>query len=188
MLVWSLSAKLKNGSVGVFTGVQGDHLLVFCEGVGVVEISQQTWIKRNLTRQKMKGVTQFPLVLAYAVTCQKSQGLTLASAIVHCSREYVSRLIYVAISRIRSPEHIQILDFSPQQLLRPQKRAVEICSSQHLDAPVEDMSCCRNTNINSNILHSVKIGIKSVKNTMILSVFPQNYSMVLQERHLKTMM
>jgi len=188
MLVWSLSAKLKNGSVGVFTGVQGDHLLVFCEGVGVVEISQQTWIKRNLTRQKMKGVTQFPLVLAYAVTCQKSQGLTLASAIVHCSREYVSRLIYVAISRIRSPEHIQILDFSPQQLLRPQKRAVEICSSQHLDAPVEDMSCCRNTNINSNILHSIKIGIKSVKNTMILSVFPQNYSMVLQERHLKTMM
>ncbi|XP_020610138.1 uncharacterized protein LOC110048702 [Orbicella faveolata] len=156
MLVWNLSENLKNGSVGVFTGARGDDLLVFFEDVGVVEISRQTWIKRNLTGQKMGGVTQFPLVLAYAVTCHKSQGLTLASAIVHCSREYVSGLIYVAISRVKSPEHIQILDFSPRQLLRPPRRAVEICSSQHLDAPVADMSCCRNKNVNSDIFHSVK--------------------------------
>ena len=84
MLVWNLSDNLKNGSMGVFTGVQGVDLLVFFEGVGVVEIPQQTWIKRNLTGHKMGGVTQFPLVLAYAVTCHRSQGLTLASAIVHC--------------------------------------------------------------------------------------------------------
>ena len=156
MLVWNWSDNLKNGSVGVFTGVRGDDLLVFFADVGVVAISRQTWIKRNLTGQKMGGVTQFPLVLAYAVTCHKSQGLTLVSAIVHCSREYVSGLIYVAISRVKSPEHIQILDFSPRLLLRPPRRAVEICSSQHLDAPVADMSCCRNKNINPDILHSVK--------------------------------
>ena len=62
----------------------------------------------------MGGVTQFALGLAYAVTCHKSQGLTLVSAIVHCSQEYVSALIYVAISRVKPPEHIQILDFSPR--------------------------------------------------------------------------
>lgn len=99
----------------------------------------------------------FPLFyLAYAVTCHKSQGLTLAFAIVHCYREYVSGLIYVAISRVKSPEHIQILDFSPRQLLKPPRRAVEICSSHHIDAPVADMSCCRNKNISSNLFHSVK--------------------------------
>ena len=156
MLVWNLSDRLKNGSLGVFTGVRGDDLLVFFEDVGVVEISRQTWIKRNLTGQRMGGVTQFPLVLAYAVTCHKSQRLTLTSVIVHCSREYVSELIYVAISRVKSPEHIQILDFSPRQLLKPPRRAVEICSSQHLDAPVADMSCCRNKNINCDLFHSVK--------------------------------
>ena len=59
------------------------HHELFFEDVGVVEISRQTWIKRNLTGQTMGGVTQFPLVVA--VTCHKSQGLTLASAIVHCS-------------------------------------------------------------------------------------------------------
>lgn len=56
MLVWNLSDSLKNGSMGVFTGVS---LLVFFEDVGVVAISQQTWIKRNLTGQRMGGVTQF---------------------------------------------------------------------------------------------------------------------------------
>ena len=36
MLVWNLSDSLKNGSVGVFTGVRGDDLLVLFEDVGVV--------------------------------------------------------------------------------------------------------------------------------------------------------
>ncbi|KAJ7350134.1 hypothetical protein OS493_038316 [Desmophyllum pertusum] len=156
MLVWNKSDDLKNGSVGVFTGVRGDYLLVFFEGVGEVEITRQTWIKRSRSGQKAGSVTQFPLVLAYAVTCHKSQGLTLASAIVHCSREYVSGLIYVAVSRVRSPEHIHILDFSPRQLLKPQRKAVDICTSQHLNAPVADLSCCRNKSFNDDTLLSVK--------------------------------
>ena len=156
MLVWNKSEDLKNGSVGVFTGVQGDGLLVFFEGVGVVEISKETWIKRNRTGHRTGSVTQYPLVLAYAVTCHKSQGLTLASAIVHCSREYVSGLIYVAVSRVTSPEHIQILDFSPRQLLKPDHRAVELCTSQHLHAPVAGLSCCCNKNCDMEVLMSVK--------------------------------
>lgn len=36
MLVWNLSDSLKNGSVGVFTGVRGDDPLVLFEDVGVV--------------------------------------------------------------------------------------------------------------------------------------------------------
>lgn len=56
MLVWNLSEDLKNGSVGVFTGVKGDDLLVSFEGVGEVEISCQTWIKRIQTGHKMASV------------------------------------------------------------------------------------------------------------------------------------
>lgn len=88
MLVWNKSEDLKNGSVGVFTGVQGDGLLVFFEGVGVVEISKETWIKRNRTGHRTGSVTQYPLVLAYAVTCHKSQQhyhLLLQSCTVHAN-------------------------------------------------------------------------------------------------------
>ena len=61
---------------------------------------------------------------------------------MHCSREYVSGLIYVAVSRVRSPEHLQLVNFNRSQLLKPQKRAVEMCASHHLSDPVDDLSCC----------------------------------------------
>ena len=49
----------------------------------------------------------------------------------------------------------KILDSSPQQLLKP-PRPVEICSSQHLNVPILDMSCCQKKNIHFDIFHSVR--------------------------------
>lgn len=72
MLVWNKSHDLKNGSLGIFTGEKGDVLLVAFDGVGIVEISRETWIKRNSNGNKIGSVTQFPVVLAYAITCHKS--------------------------------------------------------------------------------------------------------------------
>ena len=129
MLMWNKLDDLKNGSTGIFKGTCGDTLLVTFEGVGVIEIKRATWVKRNHNGQKVGSVTQYPIVLAYAVTCHKSQGLTLASAIVHCLREYDSGLIYVAVSRVRSPAHIQLTNFDRSQLMKPQRRALEMCSS-----------------------------------------------------------
>ena len=72
MLVWNKSDDLKNGSTGTFTGTRGDDLLVYFEGVGVVELKKETWIKRNWNGQKVGSVTQYPVVLVYGVTCHKS--------------------------------------------------------------------------------------------------------------------
>ena len=149
MLVWNKSDDLKNGTLGIFTGVKGNDLLVNFKEVGIVEIGRETWIKRDRNGQRIGSVTQFPIVLAYACTCHKSQGLTLPSAVVHCSREYVPGLIYVAISRVKS--HIQVLNFNSRQLLKPQRKALDICSSKHVCQPVADLSCCRNKTINKLI-------------------------------------
>ena len=123
MLVWNKSDDLKNGSTRIFKGTRGDSLLVFFEGVGVVEINRETWVKRNRNGQKVGSITQYPIVLAYVVTCHKSQGLTLASAIVHFSRKYISGFTYVAVSRVQSPAYITLTNFNCSRLMRPQRRA-----------------------------------------------------------------
>jgi len=163
MLVWNKLYDLKNGLTGTFKGTRGDGLLVLFEGVRVVEIKRETWVKRDRNGQKVGCVTQYPMVLAYAVTCHKSQGLTLASAIVHCSREYVSGLIYVAVSRVRSPVHIQLLNFNRFLLMKPQRRALEMCSSHHLTDSADDLTCCRHKCFSSQTLLSVKERFENIE-------------------------
>ena len=103
MLVWNMSTNLMNGSIGTFVAVKDNVLFVSFDKIGIIEIGCVTWIKRNRNGEKVGSVTQFPVIPAYAVTCHKSQGLTLPAAVVHCTREYVPGLIYVAVSRVRSP-------------------------------------------------------------------------------------
>ena len=142
MLVWNKLDDLKNGITGIFKGTCGDTLLVIFIGVGVVEIKREMWVKRNRNGQKVGSITQYPIVLAYVVTCHKSQGLTLASAIVHFSRKYISGFIYVAVSRVQSPTHIKLTNFNCSRLMRPQRRALEMCFSHHFVDLIDDLTCC----------------------------------------------
>ena len=47
MLIWNKSDELKNGSIGMFLGMEGDKLRVSFEGVGTVTLGRETWMKRN---------------------------------------------------------------------------------------------------------------------------------------------
>ena len=143
MLVWDKSDELKNGSMGVFVGVEGDALLVHFDEIGVFKIGRETWIKRNRSGQRVGSICQFPVIPAYAVTCHKSQGLTLPAAVIHCSREYVPGLIHVGVSRVRAPECLQVLNFSADQLLTPKSQVIEHCRTQHTRDAVQELSCCR---------------------------------------------
>lgn len=142
MIVWNVSDDIKNGTSGTFRRLKGEHLEVSIEDVGAVLVKRETWTKRDRSGQIVGSRTQFPVVLSYAATCHKTQGLTLSSAVVHCSKEFVSGLIYVAVSRVNNEDNLQVLGFTPSQLLTPPREAVEVCreSRNHM----EDLSCCSN--------------------------------------------
>ena len=56
---------------------------------------------------------QIPLLLAFAMTIHKSQGITLSSVSVDCQGAFEPGQISVAISRVRSPKDISIFKYKP---------------------------------------------------------------------------
>ena len=61
---------------------------------------------------------QFPLILAYAVTIHKCQGLSLDCAIVDLSDQVFSAgMAYVALSRVRSLSGLYLAAFDPKSIM-----------------------------------------------------------------------
>ena len=71
--------------------------------------------------------TQFPLMLAWALTPWKTQGMTLAKAVVRLGKFAASKpgVLFVALTRVRHPDHLLLEDDFPafsdlrKQLLHP---------------------------------------------------------------------
>ena len=58
--------------------------------------------------------TQFPIILCYAVTLHKCQGLTLPIAVLDLGKDmFCTSMAYVAISRLRSLDTLAITELDP---------------------------------------------------------------------------
>lgn len=155
MLVWNLSHNLINGVLGVFLRVvSNDTIEVYFPKQGTVLLKRETWFNHNKQGQTIGTKSQFPVILAYGITCHKSQALTLSAAVVHCSREFVPGLTYVAMSRVRSADHLQLLWFNRNWLLQPSDRTISECCT-NFGCPVEDLTCCRKKVIDDSRLIEV---------------------------------
>ena len=53
---------------------------------------------------------QFPIRLAFGITCNKSQGQSLSTCGIHLDRPFFSNgQLYVALSRVENPENMRIM-------------------------------------------------------------------------------
>ena len=61
---------------------------------------------------------QFSLILAYAVTIHKCQGLSLNSALMDLSdRAFSPGMAYVALSRVRTLDGVYLIAFDPDSIM-----------------------------------------------------------------------
>lgn len=105
-----------NGSQGVVIGFVTDKnlpIVRFDDGA-VCTISHHTWVSERI---KGIGVEQMPLILAWAVTIHKAQGVTLDAAEIDAGRDiFECGQTYVAMSRIKSLNGLYLKSFQCEQI------------------------------------------------------------------------
>ena len=108
---------LRNGTLGTFVAREGNFFI----RVGFTDwkLEQVTITKKqyvydkaedSLKLQEIGSITQYPFRLAYALSIHKAQGLTFDEVTVDLRRPcFQKEQIYVALSRVRTPEGLRIL-------------------------------------------------------------------------------
>lgn len=114
--------RYQNGSCGVVTGFgsSGDvpFVNVCLDGVKKdIRVEPVTWKvtkavideEGKIAQEECGSYTQFPMKLAYAITIHKSQGATFDAVNID-TRCWEASQLYVALSRVRSPKGIHLME------------------------------------------------------------------------------
>ena len=105
-----IKAGLVNGAIGTVCSVSSSCVTVQFDHIAEPYDVQQVKSKFMLMKSFYVYRKQFPLILAYAVTIHKCQGLSLDSAIIDLSDQvFAAGMAYVALSRVRSLSGLHLL-------------------------------------------------------------------------------
>jgi ATP-dependent DNA helicase PIF1 len=105
-----------NGSQGIVTGfcdITGCPRVKFNSGVEMI-MTRNTWLSEKIPGV---GVSQIPLILAWALTIHKSQGATLDAAEIDVgSGIFECGQTYVALSRVKNLEGLYLTSFDVSKI------------------------------------------------------------------------
>lgn len=103
-----------NGTQGRIVGWDGKWPVVHTtQGVEVIAKPME-WSMKRVDDSIEGSIRQIPLKLAWAITVHKSQGMSLDAAIVDLSGCFEFGQGYVAISRVRTLEGLQLVGVNPK--------------------------------------------------------------------------
>ncbi len=146
-----------NGTIGRITDFEqtGDDALIVAEleDGETVEISPHTWkiIRYNYDREQKKIVTeqigsftQYPVILAWAITIHKSQGKTFEKVIIDLGRgTFAHGQLYVALSRCKSLDGLVLRRPVEKRHIIMERKVVDFITSvqyrqSERDLPLEE--------------------------------------------------
>ena len=109
---------LVNGALGTVLSISSERVTVqfdhMSEPYDVDKVQTEFMVMKNFYVYR----EQFQLILAYAVTIHKCQGLSLDCAIVNLSDKVFSAgMAYVALSRVRSLAGLHLSAFDPKSII-----------------------------------------------------------------------
>lgn len=106
----------QNGTMGTVCACFSDHVLVQIDGGPALNVYPHTWTLYSykssggkLIKSEAGTECQIPLKAAYAITVHKAQGKTVDAAIVS-PRTFAPGQLYVALSRVRTPEGLRLTE------------------------------------------------------------------------------
>ena len=108
-------AGLVNGALGTVICITPLHVCVqfdhISEPYNVEKVKSKFVLLKNFYIYRK----QYPLILAFAITIHKCQGLSLNSAIIDLSDSVFSPgMAYVALSRVRTLDGLHLVKFDPK--------------------------------------------------------------------------
>ena len=109
--------QIVNGSQGIVENiVDGIPLIRFDNGI-LQLMEPYTW-ENEASDDLMITIKQIPLILSWAITIHKSQGITLDSAIIDAGDNiFEYGQIYVALSRVRSLDGLYLCEFNGRKIM-----------------------------------------------------------------------
>lgn len=109
---------LMNGSLGIVTSLTPNSAYVKFDHIKQPYLVTAVKSKFQILRKFFIRREQLPLILAYAVTIHKCQGLSLDCAIVDLSdRIFSPGMAYVALSRVRTLDGVYLTSFTPKSIM-----------------------------------------------------------------------